>query len=152
MLDDGLLDTLTVRFYEKADADPILGPILAKALPPGRRAEHFAIFRDFWSRILLGSERYGGNAFKAHEGLPLAAEHFTRWLEIFGELAGELLPAAAAAKALAQARHMSDCLQGKPSHHHAAETKVAWPLGRAVKADRRLTTVSQGGGCGCGSH
>lgn len=144
MLDDAVLDALTERFYERADRDPLLGPILAAALPSPKRPEHFAVFRDFWSRILLGSDRYGGNAFRAHEGLPLQAAHYDRWLEIFAEVAGELLPADAAERALSQARHMSGCLQGKPSEHHE-DSVVSWPLRRAARPDRDRAAPPQGG-------
>ena len=131
MVTEQMLSELTTRFYQLADADPILGPILAETLPPERRAEHFQVFTAFWSRFLLGSNHYTGNAFQAHAGLTLDAKHFERWLEIFAEVAASLLPDEVAAKALAQARHMSSCLQGRPGHHHGHQ--IAWPLGRAVK-------------------
>ena len=83
MLDDQPLAELTRRFYEKADLDPILGPVILAALPVERRAEHFAVFRDFWAKMLFGTEGYGGNALTAHAGLVLEARHFERWLEIF---------------------------------------------------------------------
>ncbi len=98
--------------------------------------------------MLLGAEGYGGDAFTAHAGLVLEPRHFERWLEIFAELAAELLPPEVAAKALAQARHMSECLQGKPAHHH--ERRVAWPLSRAAKGKTRLPVAPSGGRSGCG--
>jgi hemoglobin len=151
VLDDQTLAELTRRFYEKADLDPVIGPVIQAALPVERRAEHFAVFRDFWAKMLFGTEGYGGNAFTAHAGMVLEARHFERWLEIFAELAEEMLPPDIAARALAQARHMSQCLQGKPGDHHA-ERSVAVPLGRAVKGKPRLAVAKSGGGCGCGSH
>jgi len=151
MLDDQALAELTARFYERADADPLLGPVLQAALPIEKRAEHFAVFRDFWSRMLLGTDHYRGNAFTAHTGLVLDSRHFERWLEIFAELAADILPPEIAAQALAQARHMSECLQGKPAAHHQDKT-VAWPLARTETGKTRLPSVKTGGGCGCGSH
>jgi len=144
------LAELTLRFYEIADADPLLGPVIRAAIPTEKRGEHFATFRDFWSGMLLGSERYSGNAFAAHANLTLEPAHFQRWLEIFAQVAADILPPETAERALAQARHMSECLQGKSSHHHG-DNQVAWPLGRAAKSGRRLPTAG-GGGCGCGSH
>ena len=39
VLDDQTLAELTRRFYEKADLDPILGPVILAALPPEQQAE-----------------------------------------------------------------------------------------------------------------
>lgn len=154
MLDEEALAELTQRFYDKAEADPLLGPVILAAIPTERRGQHFAVFADFWSAMLLGTERYGGNAFTAHAGLTLEAAHFDRWLEIFAEVAAETLPPELAARALAQAKHMSGCLQGKPDHAHHGATQVAVPLGRAARPVKaKLSSVkAPGGGCGCGSH
>jgi hemoglobin len=137
MLDDQALDRLTRRFYAVADKDPLLGPVIRAALPGDKLEAHFAVFRDFWSRFLLGTDRYAGNAFVAHQGLTLEAAHFDRWLEIFAEIAAQELPADVAAQALAQAKHMSGCLQGRPDHSHG-NTTVSWPLGRAAKPPKTV--------------
>lgn len=132
MIDEAVLDDLTKRFYDRADRDPLLGPVIAAALPAERRAEHMAVFRDFWANVLLGSGRYAGSPSQAHAAMALEPRHFERWLEIFAEVAGETLPARQAEAALAQARHMSECLQGRPSGH-CHDNRFAWPLGRAGK-------------------
>jgi hemoglobin len=99
------------RFYEKAHEDPLLGPVMAAGVSDWER--HLAAVRDFWSRALLGAERYKGKAFPPHEGLELKREHFARWLAVFAEAARETLPEAHAAAAVEKAAHMSECFQGK---------------------------------------
>lgn len=148
MLDPQILATLTERFYQRASADPVLGPVIAAAIPAGKMAEHQAVFSAFWARFLLGAEGYKGNAFTAHSGLPLKAAHFARWLEIFAEVAVDCLPAELAARALAQAQHMSRCLQGGT----ADDQRVAWPLGRAVKPTDGAPAAVASDGHGCGSN
>ena len=129
MVDDPTLDALTAAFYDRAEADPVIGPVIRAALPAERRAQHLVVFREFWSSFLGGTQCSHGDVFAAHAGMALEARHFERWLEIFAAVAAERLPPEVAGRMLAQARHMGECLQGKGGRHH----RVAWPLGRAVR-------------------
>ncbi|MBI5164045.1 MAG: group III truncated hemoglobin [Magnetospirillum sp.] len=110
-----MIATAVERFYRLAEHDPVIGPVFAAAIAdwPG----HLQVVRDFWSKILLGTERYQGNPFQAHAGMTLAPALFDRWLELFAAVAAATLPPAEAAKALAQARHMRACLQGGTCDH-----------------------------------
>ena len=99
------------RFYEKAHDDPLLGPVMAEGVSDW--AMHLTVVRDFWSRALLGTERYTGRAFPPHEKLGLKREHFSRWLAVFAETARETLPDPEAAIAIDKANHMSECFQAK---------------------------------------
>ena len=118
------------RFYDVAGQDPTIGPFFAGAVHDW--PAHLAVVRDFWSKILLGTERYQGDPFKAHEGMKLEPVFFTRWLEIFAQVAGEILPPEAAAKAMAQAQHMSQCLQG--GRCEGAPRRITLPLVRAPRS------------------
>jgi hemoglobin len=97
------------RFYERGGDDPLLGPVFASAIPD--LEGHLEIVADFWSRVLLGTNRYDGHPYPPHVGLPIEPEHFTRWIELFEDSCRENLPPARAAEAVARARHMSDSFQ-----------------------------------------
>jgi hemoglobin len=99
------------RFYERAHDDPLLGPVMTNGVSDWEA--HLAAVRDFWSRALLGTERYTGRAFPPHERLALKREHFSRWLAVFAETARETLPEPEAGIAIAKAVHMSECFQAK---------------------------------------
>jgi hemoglobin len=109
-------------FYTKGLADPLLGPVFS-AIP--ELPTHLEIIENFWSRSLLGTERYQGHPYSVHTNLPIEPEHFQRWLELFTESARETLPKPQAEQAVAQASHMAQCFQagmfpftgadGKPS-------------------------------------
>ena len=63
---------------------------------------------DFWSRILLGTERYAGSPYPVHTRLPVQPEHFERWLALFREAAVEFLPPASAEIAIGKAEMMAN--------------------------------------------
>ncbi len=114
-------------FYEKGAADPLLGPIFSDTIHDLEK--HREIVSNFWSKSLLRTERYDGQPFGVHVNLPVAPEHFVRWLQLFAECARETLPRTQAEQAIAKASHMTQCFQsglfpftgadGKPSRHPA---------------------------------
>lgn len=116
------IDDCVRRFYAKGAEDSLLGPIFTTIHDLER---HMGVVADFWSRSLLGTERYQGQPFAAHIDLPVEPEHFRRWLELFSETASEILPKTQAEQAIAKAAHMTQCFQaglfpfigadGKPS-------------------------------------
>ena len=127
---EDMIATAVDRFYQLAGRDPVIGPVFAASV--GDWPGHLAVVRDFWSKVLLGTERYQGDPFKAHGGMTLEDRHFDRWLDIFAQVAGETLPAEAAGRAMDQARHMRRCLQGGRCDHRPR--RVALPLARARQA------------------
>jgi hemoglobin len=96
-------------FYAKGVTDPLLGSIFADAIPD--LESHVEIVHNFWSKSLLGTERYEGQPFGVHVNLPIEPEHFQRWLELFVEAARETLPQTQAEQAIAKASHMAQCFQ-----------------------------------------
>jgi hemoglobin len=96
------------RFYAKGMADPLLGPVFT-AIPD--LAGHLEIIKNFWSRSLLGTERYQGHPYPIHTTLRIEPVHFQRWVELFIESAWETLPKPQAEHAVAQASHMAQCFQ-----------------------------------------
>ncbi len=97
------------RFYETAQKDPLLAPVFEVSIADWEH--HFGKLQDFWSRALLGTERYTGFPFPPHLRLPVEPEHFSRWLALFEQTAGETLAPALAQKAVEKARHMATCFQ-----------------------------------------
>lgn len=97
---------LVRRFYAKARADELIGPVFAHAVADWD--EHHRIVADFWSRILLGTRRYQGSPYAVHTHLPLRPEYFDRWLALFRETAAEALPPDAAERAGDRAELMAD--------------------------------------------
>lgn len=100
---------LVKEFYSKASADPVLGPVFARAIPDWEG--HYQIVQNFWSRTLLGTTRYSGLPFAAHIPLQLKPEHFVRWVALFKDTANHVLEPVAAARAIAKVEHMSTCFQ-----------------------------------------
>ena len=97
------------RFYEQAQKDPLLAPVFEVSIADWEH--HFSKLQDFWSRALLGTERYSGFPFPAHLQLPVEPEHFARWLALFEQTARETLSPALAENAVEKARHMAACFQ-----------------------------------------
>ena len=97
---------LVCSFYERARTDALLRPVFDAAVSDWD--EHHRIVEDFWSRTLLGTNRYRGHPYAVHAQLPLRPEHFDRWLALFRETALEVLPPAAAEHAIARAEHMGE--------------------------------------------
>lgn len=96
-------------FYAKARTDALLGPIFAAKVEDWE--VHHRVVADFWSRALLGTDRYQGKPFVVHANLPVELEHFDRWLALFEETARATLPDDLAAKAIAKAHHVASSLR-----------------------------------------
>ena len=106
IIEDALKDAL-VRFYEKIKADDLIGPMFARAIHDWDG--HIRTMRDFWSRAILGTERYVGQPFQPHVGMGIRSAHFDRWLALWKEAAEETMPAALAEHVVAMASNMSHC-------------------------------------------
>ncbi len=106
---EAAIDLCVRRFYGRAQKDPLLAPIFEVSVPDWDH--HISKIHDFWSRILLGTDRYSGFPYPPHVLLPVEPEHFARWLALFEETAVETLPAALAGKAVEKAKHMASCFQ-----------------------------------------
>ncbi len=79
-------------FYAAADADPLLGPMFRAVIPDWQG--HLAVVTDFWSRVLLGTDRYAGCVMSAHGKLRMSEAQFDRWLSLFRQAAEANLPPA----------------------------------------------------------
>lgn len=80
------LKTLITRFYDRAQQDPLLGPVFARHVHDW--PSHIETVTDFWSTQVGGPALYRGGMGK-HLMLGLAPEHFERWLELWNANARE---------------------------------------------------------------
>lgn len=98
MQDSGIDEPMITRqvhaFYMAARQDPLIGPVFEAKVQDWDR--HLGRMCAFWSSVALMSGRYNGAPMQAHAPLPIAADHFGRWLELWAETAREQCPPEAA--------------------------------------------------------
>ncbi len=117
--------TCVREFYGKARKDPQIGPIFNSMVDDWD--VHMRVITNFWSKVLLQTERYSGHPFVAHAKLPIELEHFDIWLRLFTETVREFMPGDYGDKSIAKAEHMAESFRcglfpfqdqdGKPSRH-----------------------------------
>ena len=83
------VERLVDVFYDKVQADPILGPIFNPAVHDW--PEHKATLVKFWSSVALGTREYRGNPMAAHRPHPIMDEHFGHWLALWRQTAHEVM-------------------------------------------------------------
>jgi len=108
-IDEAMIERLVRRFYARAGADDLLGPIFAAHVADWEA--HIARMCAFWSSVALMTGHYHGQPMQAHMPLALAPEHFDRWLGLFEETARETCPPEAAAHFIDRARRIADSLE-----------------------------------------
>jgi hemoglobin len=79
------IQTLVDKFYEKVQADELIGPVFSHVDWP----HHLPIMYNFWSSMLLGDQSYRGNPFQKHVPLPVQPQHFQQWLKLFRQTVNE---------------------------------------------------------------
>jgi hemoglobin len=108
-IDDAMIERLVRAFYARVQADPLIGPVFAARIEDWEA--HIVKLCAFWSSVALMTGRYHGQPMQAHLGLPVAAEHFDRWIAIFEATANELCPPAAATHFIDRARRIADSFE-----------------------------------------
>ena len=110
-IDEGSLEQLVTRFYARVRADRDLGPIFEGAIDDW--PAHLEKLAAFWSSVMLRTGRYRGNPMAAHlrHGARLSRPMFERWLALWSETAGEVMPPAGAAALRAKAARIAESLQ-----------------------------------------
>jgi hemoglobin len=108
--EEQLLRPLVDRFYARVRADPDLGPLFDGAVADWD--DHRDRLVAFWSSIMLTSGRYKGDPMAAH--LPhraaMSPALFHRWLALWRQTTGEVLPPALAALMQAKAERIAASL------------------------------------------
>ncbi len=97
---------MVTLFYQRARAHGSLGKLFNSVVADWDH--HLGVVQDFWSRVLLATDRYTKHPYPAHIDLPIKREHFAQWLELFRPAALETLPVEDAHKAIAKAEHIAD--------------------------------------------
>ncbi|WP_034412244.1 group III truncated hemoglobin [Derxia gummosa] len=83
------LEALVRDFYDRARTEPVLGPIFADLIHDFEA--HVVHMTDFWSRLVLGTDRYHRCVVSPHMGGRFAPEHFDRWLAVLEQSAVAVL-------------------------------------------------------------
>jgi hemoglobin len=103
-----LVDT----FYSKVQKDEFIGPIFNEKIG-NRWPEHLEKMYRFWQTILLEVHSYSGSPFPPHKQLPVAKEHFDRWMEIFTKTTDSLFVGPLAEEAKLRAKNMAEMFHYK---------------------------------------
>jgi hemoglobin len=92
-LDEAMVTAVVERFYAKARADDVIGPVFNRVIAEADWPEHLTKIASFWSSMLLGTGTYGGRPMPKHMAIPeLSDVHFQRWLKLFRETAESICP------------------------------------------------------------
>jgi hemoglobin len=108
-IDEASIARLVRTFYDRARDDALIGPIFNGAVADWDH--HIAQITDFWSSMMLKTGRYDGRPMRPHLRLPLRAEHFDRWLQLFEATAREIFPAEIAEAFIIRARRIADSFE-----------------------------------------
>lgn len=101
---------LVARFYEKVQADSVLGPVFASRVEDW--PVHLARMQAFWESVLHQSGGFRGNPMLKHIAIPgIERAEFERWLQLFTQTLAELDPDPRATGLIAgRARAIADSL------------------------------------------
>lgn len=127
-IDDAMIDRLVRGFYGRARADALLGPVFAARIKDDEWEPHIERIDEFWSSVALMTGVYHGQPMQLHVGLPVDAQHFDRWLELWAETARDLCPPAAAEHFIERAGRIAQSL----------ELGIAMQRGLMLKPGERL--------------
>ncbi|MFB9057670.1 group III truncated hemoglobin [Mariniflexile ostreae] len=109
-LDD--IKKLVDTFYDKVRKDSLLAPIFNKVIQDDWQ-KHLDKMYTFWQTLLLGEHTYYGSPFPPHANLPIAEEHFNRWLDLFFSTIDENFEGEKAAEAKWRASRIAEVFQHK---------------------------------------
>ena len=103
---------LVNTFYSQVQKDDFIGPIFNEKIG-NRWPEHLEKMYRFWQTILLEVHTYSGSPFPPHKQLPVAKEHFDRWMELFTQTTDSLFTGALADEAKFRATNMAEMFNYK---------------------------------------
>ena len=104
--------TLVDRFYDKVNADPLLGAVFNDIIRVDW-PHHLPIMYRFWGSLLLEEHSYRGQPFLKHVNLPVSPVHFDRWLQLFEQTISEHFAGPKADEALQKATNVAMIFQAK---------------------------------------
>lgn len=104
------------RFYSKIREDDLLKDIFNRIIQ-NRWDEHLEKMYRFWQTVLLDEHTYMGSPFVPHARLPVAEEHFERWLLLFNETVDEQFDGPNAKRAKWQGQRMAEMFLSKINYY-----------------------------------
>lgn len=107
-----LVDT----FYGTVRKDALIGPIFDQVIED-RWPEHLEKMYRFWQTVLLEDHTYHGSPFAPHAKLPVAIEHFERWVGIFTQTIDSLFEGPKADEAKMRATKMAQMFYHKIEYY-----------------------------------
>ena len=103
---------LTAAFYAKVRVDDLIGPIFTARSSETEWEKHISHIADFWSSVLLKTDRFSGNPMSKHLQISeIEPRHFKRWLLLFQQTAQETLEPDQAIEVLNTANRIAQSLQ-----------------------------------------
>jgi hemoglobin len=123
-LDEALIARVVFGFYEKVRADERLGPVFEARIAPDAWPAHLERMCDFWSSILLRTDRYQGHPLQPHLAITEISEaHFERWLALFERTAREVAPPDAADLFIDMARRIARSFRTAIDFHRGGSAR-----------------------------
>jgi len=108
--DDSDIKELVDAFYIKVNRDRLLAPVF-NDFAHVNWDEHLPLLYAFWSTLLFRTGTYKGQPFPKHLLLPVAQEHFARWILLFTQTVDELFLGPKADEAKGFALSIADTFQ-----------------------------------------
>lgn len=116
-------------FYDKIRTDDLLGPIFNGVIADDAWPRHLARMCDFWSSMLLHSQRYEGRPLSPHLAIPgLGEAQFGRWLALFSATVHDLCPPAVAGLFMDRALRIAHSFHLAVTAHQGGDTLSVTPF------------------------
>lgn len=111
LINEEMVKCVVHNFYARARHNAVLGPILRNAVGLNW-TEYISLMTDYWTSVLLNTERYHGNPILAHlQHSEIKREHFDLWLGLWRETAEEFCAPPAAAEFVRKAEEIGNSLK-----------------------------------------
>jgi hemoglobin len=120
---EAMIDRLVRAFYAKVRADEVLAPVFDARIRDWE--PHLSQMCAFWSSVMLMTGRYHGTPMVKHMPLPIDADHFDRWLELFEQTACEICPLEAGTQFVERARRIAASLELGVANANGVMLRVA---------------------------
>ena len=108
-IDESVIERLVRSFYLRVQEDALLGPVFNARIVDWE--SHLQRMFSFWHSVTLMSGTYKGQPMEKHQPLPVDANHFDRWLELFEETAQAICEPEAAKHFVSRARMIAESLE-----------------------------------------
>ena len=129
LLDEAMIRAVVHGFYADVRRDPLIGPIFNAAIAPDEWPAHLDKLCDFWSAMLLRTDRYGGRPLPPHLRIPgLGEDHFRRWLSLFRDTVQRLCPADVAALFMDRALRIAHSFRLAVAFSRGEDTTTIAPI------------------------